>query len=1215
MRWPKAVLAVAVAATGLLLFAGDAKSAPGCDEVPGDCPRLLTELGEFGDGAGQISNPRGVAASPLTGHVFVAETGNDRISEFSFDSQFIKAWGWGVADGTPELQTCTTATGCMAGIPGSGPGQLSIPTGVTVDDAGSVWVVERGSLRVQKFSPSGEFLLVVGGEVNKTKVQQREEQEANAEPVTVTEAQENLCTAASGDICGTGTSGSGSGQFMDLFAGNPIDLGPGGTIYVGDEDRVQKFSEGGVYLGDIPLVGAGPTFSLTVDPTGRLYVISGKKDEDVSNGSFLVKSRVVREIGPAGEEIRRLTGQWQGRKTPLEPIAVSTDAAGNVYVIGNVLYDVAVPPGDPPKPPKQVEEVLAFEPDGDLISFEPDRAGFGAPDDSTAIVSVTTNIVKDTGEPGEVIVGHFKGAGPTYLRSYGVPFEELAAPPSIEEAYVISVSATAATVEAAINPHFTSDTTYQVEYGTGKCSDGGCESLAPVLPASLGGGAVNSSIPTGPVSIGGLMPGTTYHFRFRAQNEAGGPVFGVEGTFRTFADPIRPSCANDVFRTGAAGFLPDCRAYEMVSPVDKQGGEIITPSDVVGYRTEINRGTRDGEKVTYSSYRAFADSSSAPYSSQYLARRDPAQGWISASISPPREGVIQPPGLDIQFKLFSADLSKGWLVSDSEPPLAEGAVPGLRNLYRRDNQNGTYDAQCSTVPIGPASSGLFIEPQAVSADGEHAVFRATGKLTPDAAEGDIAQLYECVGGSLLRLVSELPGGEPSAAGASAGTSEVQMGAAFHRSIVASSVSNDGSRIFWTAASAGSGPLYVRIDGIKSVPIDLGSARFRLANPDGTRVIYSVGSELKEAAVGSDSASSSTIAGQVLGFMGGSEDANLLYFVSREDLDGAGGAVAGQPNLYLYRASADTFALVAVLAEEDAREAFLTDEVRPVLTPVALPPFNRSSRVTQDGLHAAFTATASLTGYDNTDAASGKADAEVFVYDAEAEELVCASCNPTGARPHGENVADSISPFWAAAKIPGWENQAYGSRAISDDGERVFFEAADALAAADTNGVQDVYQWEAVGSGGCTESSSTFSSGNAGCVDLISSGHSPQASQLVDASGDGSDVFFKTTESLWSPDPGLTDIYDARMGGGFAPPPDPRVPCELGVAGDCRTAPPAPDAQAPQSATFVGPGDAIEKPKPKRCRKGTHRVKKGGKVRCVKNRKGKHRARPTRGAGG
>jgi len=540
-------------------------------------------------------------------------------------------------------------------------------------------------------------------------------------------------------------------------------------------------------------------------------------------------------------------------------------------------------------------------------------------------------------------------------------------------------------------------------------------------------------------------------------------------------------------------------------------------------------------------------------------------------------------------------------VTDSEPVLAEGGLPGYRNLYRRDNDTSAYQAQCAAEPEGVSAFDYRLEPQGSSADGSHLVFRAEGQLpgTGAASIGKVPQLYECVNGSELRLVSVLPDGAASTAGASAGAAGSGLGpSALRVNSVIGAISEDGSRIFWTANPTGPGPLYVRINGTETVEIAPGNARFRAASPDGSRVIYSVENDLFEAAVEPGAATSTQIAGEVEGVMGMSEDTRLIYFVSREDLDPGVGAEAGKPNLYLYRAEEDSFTFIGILSEDDAREAFPTSAIDPVLTPVARSPFNRSSRVSADGLHAAFTSSARLTVYDNTDQSSGEADAEVFLYDAEAEELYCASCNPSGARPKGTNAGTSVNPFWNAAHIPGWEYQLHGARTLSEDGSRLFFNAVDPLALGDTNGVQDVYEWQAPGSGTCTESSSTYSPSNGGCVDLISTGKSPEPSELVDASSDGEDIFFKTAQSLWPADPGLVDIYDARVEGGFPPPPPDVVPCIT----DCQPRDPAP--QAPARATALpGPGNVVEpKPKPKRCHKGTHKVRKAGKVRCVKNKR-------------
>ncbi len=60
----------------------------------------------------------------------------------------------------------------------------------------------------------------------------------------------------------------------------------------------------------------------------------------------------------------------------------------------------------------------------------------------------------------------------------------------------------------------------------------------------------------------------------------------------------------------------------------------------------------------------------------------------------------------------------------------------------------------------------------------------------------------------------------------------------------------------------------------------------------------------------------------------------------------------------------------------------------------------TSRVSPNGRYLAFMSERSLTGYDNRDAAVACPDEEVFLYDASSNRLVCASCDPTGARPTG-----------------------------------------------------------------------------------------------------------------------------------------------------------------------------------------------------------------------
>ena len=262
------------------------------------------------------------------------------------------------------------------------------------------------------------------------------------------------------------------------------------------------------------------------------------------------------------------------------------------------------------------------------------------------------------------------------------------------------------------------------------------------------------------------------------------------------------------------------------------------------------------------------------------------------------------------------------------------------------------------------------------------------------------------------------------------------------------------------------------------------------------------------------------------------------------------------------------------------------------------PVNRSSRVSADGGQAVFMSESSelaeeVAGYDNTDAVSGEADAEVYLYDAKEEELHCVSCNPSGARPQGTPLKKDNEKAWTAASIRGWETQWYPTRVLAEGGEKLFFNSFEALVARDTNGKQDVYEWERADSKKeCEElGAERFAPAEGGCLSLISSGQSSTDSELVDSSADGRDVFFSTDSSLVPQDYGLVDIYDAREGGGFPPPEPPRPECE-GEA--CQSPPAPPREQTPASLGFEGQGNVTETAKPHKHKHKHKRHRKGHK---------------------
>jgi hypothetical protein len=201
-------------------------------------------------------------------------------------------------------------------------------------------------------------------------------------------------------------------------------------------------------------------------------------------------------------------------------------------------------------------------------------------------------------------------------------------------------------------------------------------------------------------------------------------------------------------------------------------------------------------------------------------------------------------------------------------------------------------------------------------------------------------------------------------------------------------------------------------------------------------------------------------------------------------------------------------------------------------------------------------------------------------------------------------------FIAAAQLPVAESQLQSPRVLSEDGARLFFESFDPLSARDTNRQQDVYEWEATGASNCAASSPGYNPAFEGCVNLISSGDSNSASEIVDSSADGRDVFFKTDSSLLPQDPGLVDIYDAREGGGFPPPSPPPPACQ---GEGCQPAGQPPADASPSSETYEGPGNEAPAKPVRKCPQGKHKVKRHGKRVCVKNKPRQEKKHTRKGA--
>jgi DNA-binding beta-propeller fold protein YncE len=311
--WTCAAAATAVAATICALAMMLAAAIPAAAAV-------VERFGSFGAGAGQFNEPFGIAIDRSNGGLYVLDTNNQRIEEFTGEGAFQRAWGWGVA-GTdrPGVQVCTRT--CVPGVYGAGAGQFGFAEGIAADDDpaslsyGDLYVVDISNHRVEKFSPAGAFLLMFGGEVNQSA---RERHET---------AGEDICPVRPGDICSAGTRGSGPGQFEFPVEGHLVAVGADGTVYVGDRSRVEEFAPNGSFESQVkitnPVVSgpgeAGGVSGLEVNAAGDLYVIR-------------IGVRSVNEYEPSGRLMRSIDPQARAENSEGPTPVAALDAAGDTFI-------------------------------------------------------------------------------------------------------------------------------------------------------------------------------------------------------------------------------------------------------------------------------------------------------------------------------------------------------------------------------------------------------------------------------------------------------------------------------------------------------------------------------------------------------------------------------------------------------------------------------------------------------------------------------------------------------------------------------------------------------------------------------------------------------------------------------------------------------------------------------------------------------------------
>jgi hypothetical protein len=673
----------------------------------------------------------------------------------------------------------------------------------------------------------------------------------------------------------------------------------------------------------------------------------------------------------------------------------------------------------------------------------------------------------------------------------------------------------------------------------------------------------------------------------------------------------------------AAGALPDGRAYEMVSPAAKNGGDVMAA-------TTRTRAAVSGNAINFTSLTSFGDPLGAGIASEYISKREGlagTSGWSAHSIMPrlkPLSFAAAGSSKDFTYQFFTPDLSQG--VVHSFTPLVDVGpnVADVSNLFLRTNvlTPGAGAYQLMTDAPAPLSdpSGNGYRPAVADAtdDFGHIIFEATRNLTADSPPqaGFVClfigincrtRLYEWDHGT-VRLAGILPDGS-AASQSIAGPSVVQ------RHYPLNTLSDDGRRIFFTVptlAGAISGALYMRLDngqpGAETIQINASErtdcadvdpcsgtpapdpagslpAIYQTASTDGSRVFFRTDEQLVDDDTDADAdvyMYDTTLPDT------DSHNLTLITPPSGEPLFGVVGG-ASDDGHYVYIMSVTGSGNFGIDAWHDGTLTRVGEVPSPTSLTLGLGSTwnieTMVTRVSPDGKSLLFSSEsgAGLNGDDHGSCPAGELPgcAEVYLYRADTDTLTCVSCNPDGTPPTTD--ATYIARTGTSASGTG----TYLNHPVSSDGNRVFFETGEPLVPEDLNGKKfDVYEYDVP----------------SGTLHLISSGASDDDSHFLDATPSGNDVFFTTNERLlrWDNDNSY-DLYDARVGGGFPEPPPAAAPecTDDACRGELVSPPPA---SKPKSSTNFHGSDNVHgkvKKAKKKCAKGKVRKRVKGKVKCVK----------------
>jgi hypothetical protein len=747
-------------------------------------------------------------------------------------------------------------------------------------------------------------------------------------------------------------------------------------------------------------------------------------------------------------------------------------------------------------------------------------------------------------------------------RTYGPDVKfRTASPPEITGVGARNVQETTADLFASINP-VGDATTYQFEYGT-------TPEYGQSLPVELAEreiGSGNEPVPV-EVHLENLPVGATIHFRVVAENS-----WGTSQSDDTTFNFRPPECPNAHIRalTGS-NYLPDCRAYELVTPA-YAGAVQILPAEGFGqfasefggsgfaqipinfgYATTPSRfaylggvGAVQGQDVS----NALLD--------YYEATRTPT-GWVTSVPGLKGSETLHIYGhMCSDTQAYCVDrIGPHFKYNESTKEVYEAPKEESPFLYKADGTRlGRLPTNVETVKEGSNYKG----DNSLSGDFSHYIFSTLMKFTPDGQESMPGSVYDNdIGAKTVTVISKDANDnpieiEPQVVGtdteritgiAGVSTNGLRVLMAGTTQVPACNEQNGGHNdiehfpFYCEYELRKPARLYMRENDAVTKEVSRGKqVLFVGMNRNGSKVYFITGEKMLPADTDTSEdlymweaeGDKLTLVSQE-GTLGNNDECSATwtvkcgvkmitpehfeageYFDRKAHVQGIDDVLApGNGDIYFY---SPEDLVQGEIGGNGQRNLYLYRNGHLQLVTTFEPGTEiERSTISEDGSHAAFLTRAQLSPYNNNGVH------ELYTYSADTGALRCASCRPDGLLP----AADTV-------------HAAEAGPTMSNDG-KAFFATSEALVPQDTDGIRDTYEY----ANGRAQliSSGTGQNDSTGGLELISLFFSNLHTGLESVSRDGTDVYFSSFETLAPEDQNGTfmKIYDARVGGGFDVTPD------------------------------------------------------------------------------